>query len=165
MLTVPLTFPLHHHCYHRYKAGDTVTVKADAMMGRATDLVFKLVADDFMMMCMQCPMGMSSDEGSVTCTTTTSCRAKSYPVMMISSTPNALAASAGTGTAGLKAPIADTVNKYISSSSITTTGTGQQLSFMYTSTSDAITSITAQAVMAASTSGGEYVSDRIEVRE
>ena len=52
-------------------AGDTITVKADAMPGRTKDLVFKLVADDFTMMCMQCPMGMSSDEGSVTCTTTT----------------------------------------------------------------------------------------------
>ena len=164
MLTVPLTFPLHHHCYHRYKAGDTITVKADAMPGRTTDLVFKLVADDFMMMCMQCPMGMSSDEWSATCTTTTACRAKYQPVMMISSTPNALAASSGTGTAGLKAPIAETTGRHISSSSITTIGTGQHLTFMYTSTSDAITSITAQ-VPAMSTSGGEYVSDRIEVRE
>ena len=159
MLTVPLTFPLHHHCYHRYKAGDTITVKADAMPGRTKDLVFKLVADDFRHECMGCPMGMSSDEGSAICTTTTACRAKYQPVMMISSTPNALAASAGTGTAGLKAPIAETTgSRHIPSFSITTSGTGQHLSFMYTSTKEAITSITAQAPM---TSGGEYVSDRI----
>ena len=128
------------------------------MMGRTTDLVFKLATDDFTMMCMQCPMGMSSDEGSVTCTTTTSCRAKYQPVMMISSTPNALAASAETGPAGLKAPIAPTSNRYISSSAITTSGTGQQLTFMYTSTTDAITSIIAQQPVSRTMGNGEYVS-------
>ena len=49
------------------------------MMGRTTDLVFTLVADDFIMMCHPCQMGMTSKAGDTACSPITECDAGAAP--------------------------------------------------------------------------------------
>ena len=49
------------------------------MMGRTTDLVFTLVADDFIMMCHPCQMGMTSKAGDTACSPITECDAGMAP--------------------------------------------------------------------------------------
>ena len=134
--------PLRYHHYHRYKVGDMITVKADAMMGRTTDLVFTLHADDFIMMCHPCLMGMTSKAGDTACYPITECDAGTAPDpnKRIFTTKDALLASV---TGSLEGTITATNDRYVSSSSITTDGKGSKLSLRYSSTTTKITSITA----------------------
>ena len=142
--------PPHHHRYHRYKVGDVITVKADAMMGRTTDLVFTLRANDFIMMCMYCGMGTTSKAGDTACSPITECDAGTAPDpnKRIFTTKDALLASV---TGSLEGTITATSDRYVSSSSITTSGKGSSLSLRYSSTTTKITSITVAG------SGYQYV--------
>ena len=133
--------PLRYHHYHRYKVGDMITVKADAMMGRTTDLVFTLHADDFIMMCHPCLMGMTSKAGDTACYPITECDAGTAPDpnKRIFTTKDALLASV---TGSLEGTITATNDRHVSSSSITTSGKGSGLVLRYSSTTTKITSIT-----------------------
>ena len=153
-----------YHRYHRYKVGDTITVKADAMMGRTTDLVFTLVADDFIMMCHPCQMGMTSKAGDTACSPITECDAGTAadPNKRIFNTKDALLTRAdGTYHAGkgLEGTITATTDRWISSSSITTSGKGTGISLRYSSTTTKITSITVGS------SGNGYVTHTDRLRE